>query len=188
MKRTLVLLLACSVFWAISSGAEDNTDFESLIGASGVYTLVNLHPDEAHSKLYAVNYLQDGLIPLCSKVQLLSLSRKRLTFRVEKTGREYSYDYHKAAAEPFPQHLARFFGTRCNSDKVARLGQKDQNGIKSGTVSPGMTKQGVIYAIGYPPRHVTPDLDATRWKYWKNRFATMVVVFNDAGVVTQVVQ
>jgi hypothetical protein len=34
------------------------------------YTLVNLHPDENRARLYSVNYLQAGLIPLCSRVTI----------------------------------------------------------------------------------------------------------------------
>jgi hypothetical protein len=157
-----------------------------LLGASGVYTLVNLHPDERRSTLYAVNYQQSGLIPMCSEVRIRDLTRKRLTFRVLKRNRDYYYFYHQAAAEPFEEHLLRFFGRECNLEEVGSLSEIDQTGIHEGTVLPGMTKRGVTYALGYPPRHVNPDLDTRRWTYWKNRVDRMVVVFDKFGVVTEV--
>jgi hypothetical protein len=46
--------------------------------------------------------------------------------------------------------------------------------------------QGVIFALGYPPRHVNPDLDAVTWTYWKSRFHRMIVTFDASGVVTGV--
>lgn len=157
-----------------------------LVGADGVYTLVNLHPDEARAKLYAVNYQQEGLIPLCTPVELVDLGRKRLTFRVRETGRTYDYDYHKAAVEPFPVHLQRYFGTTCNTAEVKKLGAKDREGIRKGRALPGMTRQGVIYAIGYPPPHRTPTLEADRWVYWESRFDTMAVVFDAQGRVKEI--
>jgi len=151
-----------------------------------VYTLVNLHPDEVHARLYAVNYQQTGLIPVCTEVKLLKLTRKQLVFRVIKSNKEYHYLNHQAAAEPFDRHLARFFGSNCDSNEIRSLSEVDQAGIQKGSASIGMSKQSVMYALGYPPRHVTPDLDALRWTYWKNRFIRMTVTFDEAGIATEV--
>jgi hypothetical protein len=186
MGRVLVLLglvfasAACTL-----SELRDDTG-TNLLQAPRAYTLVNLHPDERHARLYAVNYQQSGLIPLCTEVEMLELTRKRLAFRVVKTNKRYYYFNHRAAAEPFDRHLARFFGSDCDSSKVRGLSELDQDGIRKGTASAGMSKQGVIYALGYPPRHVTPDLDVPHWTYWTNRFDRMTVTFDEAGIVTEV--
>jgi hypothetical protein len=158
----------------------------NLIGAAPVYTLVNLHPDEKRSVLYAVNYQQAGLIPLCSEVVLLHLGREQLRFRVLKTGREYEYVYHEAAAEPFPSHLLRFFGADCDATEVERLSERDQAGIAAGVALQGMSKRGVILAIGYPPRHMTPDLDRNLWLYWKSRLDRFSVAFDAKRNVVEV--
>ena len=50
----------------------------------------------------------------------------------------------------------------------------------------GMTKEGVIFAIGYPPRHVNPDLDSYQWTYWKSRFNRFVVEFDDEDRVASI--
>jgi hypothetical protein len=173
----LLALLFSSCAWTTNSNA-----FSPLIGKEGVFTLVNLHPDEQRSRLYAVNYQQAGLIPLCSKVELLDLGSKRMKFRVEKTGKVYEYIYHGAAAEPFPTHLGRYFGRECNRSKVEALSQIDRTGIRRGKALVGMSRQGVTYAIGFPPRHVNPDLDAAEWTYWKSRFNRFVVEFDEGRV------
>jgi hypothetical protein len=157
-----------------------------LMQAPRVYTLVNLHPDEVRARLYTVNYQQGGLIRRCSRVELVEIDGRSLYFRVSKTGKEYRYYYHKSALEPFDQHLLKYFGSSCDPDDVRSLSDTDQAGIRKGVASAGMTKQGVIYAIGYPPPHVTPDLDATDWTYWKNRFDRMIVGFDDEGRVVEV--
>ena len=152
--------------------------------ASTVYTLTNLHPDEVKSRLYAVNYQQPGLIPRCTTVHLTRLRRKVLRFVVVESNREYEYLNHDAAAEPFNDHLLRFFGSQCDVADVERLSDADQEGIRNGEAAPGMTRQGVIYAIGYPPRHVNPSLETGDWTYWRHRFDRFIVQLDEDGVVT----
>lgn len=177
----LFMLVSTSVF-------SQGINIDTLIRKPGVYTLTNLHPDENRSKLYATNYQQHGLIPLCTEVELLERGRKRLVFRIKSSGREYYYDNHRNAREDFRINLAKYFGTDCKKNQIAKLGKTDQSGIKQGRALVGMTKQGVIYAIGYPPLSHTPTLEATTWKYWTNRFNTIDVVFSSDGVVTRVVE
>jgi hypothetical protein len=167
------------------SGVVDQSGID-LMQAPRVYTLVNLHPDEVRARLYAVNYQQSGLIPRCTEVDLIEIDGESLLFRVPETSREYHYYYHKAASEPFDQHLLKYFGSSCNPGDVRSLSDTDQAGIREGKASAGMTKQGVLYAIGYPPPHVTPDLEAKEWTYWKNRFDRMIVVFDDEGRVVEI--
>lgn len=63
------------------------------------------------------------------------------------------------------------------------LSDADREGIKTGTVTDGMSKDGVKTAWGYPARHRTPSLAENRWTYWRNRFATIAVEFEDGKVV-----
>lgn len=161
-------------------------DIESLVGQPGVYTLTNLHPDENRAKLFSVNFQQPGLIPLCTEIEILDVKNKRIDFKVKDSGREYKYLNHKTAGEDLKTNAAKYFGKECNKDKVAKLSEKDQEGIKLGKALVGMSKQGVIYAIGYPPLGRTPSTDASTWKYWFNRFNTFDVIFGSDGIVTQV--
>ena len=62
----------------------------------------------------------------------------------------------------------------------------DLKGIKKGKASKGMTKKGVMTALGYPAAHETPSLEDNQWKYWRNRFRTVVVEFNSKGIVANV--
>ena len=174
----VLLLVACAA-------APPPHAFDALVGGAEVVTLTNLHPDEARARLFAVNYQQDGLIPVCSRVTLTERTSERLTFRVEATGKVYEYYHHeKAAAEPFPDHLARTFGSACPRAALDALSATDKRGVQLGKALPGMTKQGVVFALGHPPRHVTPSLDANRWVYWTNRMNRIAVVFDASGRVT----
>jgi hypothetical protein len=177
----LVAALSLSLIACASSGPPHA--FDALIGSPGVVTLTNLHPDERRSRLFAVNYQQEGLIPVCSAVALLDRNGKRLVFSVKATGKQYEYYHHeKAAAEPFPDHLARYFGTQCPRDEIAKLPALDRRGIEQGKALVGMSKRGVVLAMGYPPPHLTPSLDADRWLYWTNRMNRVAVTFQNGRV------
>ncbi len=185
--KTLTLILAAVSAYNNASAQLIDESGTDLMEASRVYTLVNLHPDEERSRLYAVNYLQPGLIPRCAEVEPLRLRRSSFRFRVVSRDKEYEYRYHDAATEPFAAHLIRFFGQECNPEDIERLSELDQEGIRRGIASPGMTKQGIIYALGHPPRHVNPDpLDSLTWTYWESRFDRIVISSSDAGIVTSI--
>ena len=176
-----IALNACGTYEVLDEGGK------SMMNSKGVYTLTNLHPDPKRSRLYAVNYQQPSLIPLCTEVTLLAASKKVMKFTTNNTGQKYAYYYHKSAGEPLMDHLKQYFGRKCNSEKVKGMSKVDQDGIAKGIPINGMTRDGVILAMGYPPRHKTPSLDVDTWIYWKSRFGTMKVIFKD-GKVSQIIR
>ncbi len=66
------------------------------------------------------------------------------------------------------------------------LAPLDLEGVKAGKAMVGMSKDGVLAALGYPAQHRTPTLQSNEWTYWKNRFTTLVVVFDNNGIVTAI--
>jgi hypothetical protein len=189
MKRTIVLAVlfviaasGCKSMPSMGGAPTPGPAKYHLVGAPTVYTLVNLHPDEQRRRLYSVNYLQPGLIPMCTPVKIESADDREMTFRVVSTNRQYEYIVHKSLVDPFPKHLDKYFGTKCDANKAASMSTVDAQGIRSGTVSMGMTKPAVVLALGYPPEHATPSLESNTWTYWKNRFGTKQVMFTDGKV------
>lgn len=67
---------------------------------------------------------------------------------------------------------------------LGNLSSKDLKGVKQGKALKGMSKQGVMTALGYPAAHRTPSLDENEWIYWANRFKTKAVIFNESGKVS----
>src|SRR5437867_10393653 len=112
MPGVIVLLVLALVF-ADRTAAVAADATSPLVGASGVYTLVNLHPDEQRHRLYSVNYQQSGLIPRCSKVAIESVDKRKMTFRLEG-GPEYEYVFHNSLRDPIPKHLDKVFGKKCD--------------------------------------------------------------------------
>ena len=149
------------------------------VGGSERYTLVNLHPDK--SRLYDVNYQERGFIPLCTQVRIDEQDKKVVRFTVLSTGQRYEYVHHHVIPD-FQANVDRVFGYSCEQGHANTLSPLDQQGIREGRALPGMTKKGVLLAIGYPPEHATPDLASNDWKYWTGKFSTMVVEFQDDRV------
>lgn len=184
MKRYARLAVAFAALTLAQPGIARDIEY-ALIGAPGVVTLVNLHPDEKNRRLYSVNYQQDGLLALCTKVRITAVTHKAMTFELADGGRKYEYNFHDTLRQEIPKHLDQFFGKTCPKKQADSLGSVDRQGIKEGRALPGMTRAGVILAIGYPPEHATPSLDSSVWKYWRNRFATTLIHF-EGGKVARV--
>jgi hypothetical protein len=144
-----------------------------------LYTQTNLHPDTARRRLYSINYQLTGLIPICTRVRVTELDDERMSFVAN--GVEYDYRFRpEYMTEGLATHLERYFGDGC--DPGDSLGEADREGIAAGRVEPGMTKAGVLKALGYPPPHATPDLASPQWRYWRNRFDTFIVHFDGDAV------
>jgi hypothetical protein len=185
MKKTLLLTLLLISSYSLAKSKEVlDANGVDMLTADKVYTIVNLHPDEQNSRLYTVNYQLPSLLPRCTEIKVKKFSRKKFIFEVPTRGKTYTYIYHKAAAEDLKDHLKLYFGTSCDEAKVKRMSKKDQEGIKIGRPILGMTREGVLLAMGRPPKHVNPILDTYEWMYWKNKFARTAVTFNDQGIVT----
>lgn len=191
MRRLIIGgLLAFLVSSPSFAGKRDLVDADgvNLMKLDTVYTLSNLHPDDVHARLYAVNYQQSGLIPVCTAVKLDKKNKKVLKFTVKDSGRQYQYIYHKAAAEKLAPHLLNYFGKSCPKAALKALKGVDKKGVEMGKALTGMSKAAVLLALGKPPKHVNPTPKTMqRWTYWSNRFNRFVVVFDDRDRVAQLI-
>jgi hypothetical protein len=148
---------------------------------------VNLHPDQKRKVLYALNYQLPDMIPMCAKVKIEDIGKKEIEFVYQGKTYSYLWDKHtKKAGQSLEQNFKQYFGTSCDTAKVATLSQSDQNGIKSGQPKVGMTKEGILFTMGRPPIHATPSLEGNTWMYWSNKWSRRAIDFDDKGVVTQI--
>lgn len=187
MYKKILMLFAIT---AAATGVNNLASAEDSIFIKGaeVYTLSNLHPDPTKMRLYSTNYQLPGLlIERCTKITIKSIKKKKMIFTVP-SGTEYTYLWQKYAIDPLPEHLKLFFGAECDASAPEKLSEIDQKGVKRGTPYVGMSKQGVLYALGYPPKHVNPDAETMdSWTYWSNKFNRFIVHFNDeTGLVDEI--
>jgi hypothetical protein len=149
--------------------------------------LANLHPDLNRHLLYTINYQLPSLIPVCADVTVTEVHGKSLYFLYQEQEFELKYDsFSKDAGVSFQKAAQTYLGPACDKAKMQTLGKLDQEGIRIGRPKVGMTREGVLFAMGRPPFHVNPNLDVPEWHYWKNRFATELVEFDEQGKVIEI--
>ncbi len=180
--------LATALFALTSCQAgAGSAEMEGVFSTGSTYYLrTNLHADLSRRQMYSTNYLQATLLPIGSEVSIDKVNAKRIQFTMLATAQTFTYSRDKHLQESFVSNLERYFGTTDESGSVSSMSDVDQEGIKAGKAMVGMTKAGVILAIGYPPDHATPSTDSSSWQYWKNRWVTRLVHFDDDGIVTSV--
>ena len=139
-----------------------------------LYTQVTMWSDKG--KVIGTNYSVSSIIPINSKVQVLSVGSSSIIFKIN--GQEIKYDVaSKYTKVDSTQMLDRLFGQ--SSVDLSKYDQKIQTNILEGIVARGMSKEEVLLARGYPPFHETASTEENTWKYWRNRWTTGTVTFKD---------
>ncbi len=164
-----------------------------------VYTRNNIHIiDEVVGGRIESRASYTGWVGPMAGHRMLPVNSPVVVGRYFKHGREYGFMLHRPNGEDifFEYNLRRmrmpwrtYVNRITSSDKVSLDGFSDidQEGIKKGEPLIGMTKKGVITALGIPAAHETPDLDNNKWVYWRKRFGRrMLIEFDRNGRVARV--
>jgi hypothetical protein len=132
-----------------------------------------------------VNYQVGTLIPVGTRAHITEAGGNRVTFEAEgHPPLTVVFKYGRKALS-FDEYLDRLL-VRDDPRRTLPAGNVRAL-VEAGEVEPGMTRDQVIMALGYPPAHRTPSLSAPTWTYWQNRWITMVVAF-DGDRVSRVVR
>lgn len=70
--------------------------------------------------------------------------------------------------------------------KMAAFAPAVREAILAVKVMPGMTREQVLMALGYPVASENPSLDAPVWRYWRDSWSEFKVNFDDKGLVKTV--
>lgn len=153
----------------------------------------NLHADLVYNKVSSVNYqLQGELIPWGTEVRITRVEGRRLVFEDVAKNRRYSYEFHwkTKMTVPLADHLDRIFlkSSEELKQQVEGLSEIDKDGIYEGRVKLGMSREGVLVAIGYPPEFANPEelMSDRDWLYWVNRHSKVVISFGRDGLVNRI--
>jgi hypothetical protein len=154
------------------------------------YLCCNLHYDKR--EITDMNYLRGKVIPFGSRVQILAVGEDRVEFEAPGEQPITLVLQYGAERMSMDEYLDRIFlvddpYTRLPKlppdAKRAREVDRTRRLVEEGTISVGMTRAEVLMAIGYPPAHRTPSLDASPWRYWVDPSDTFDVYF-DGDVVS----
>lgn len=175
ITRTLAILAALAVVAGCGTSPIKRTEGKT------VYTQINLWVNgDEH---LTTNYRAGWRLPVNSKVRILDTSGDAIDVRVADSGRTFAItNVAKYSGQNIQSIYDRYFAP--SPHDLDGFGRSEAQAIRNGKVEEGMRKQAVIAARGYPPAHQTPSTDADQWKYWRTRFNTILVRFDNGRVST----
>ena len=191
MKRARNLLCYSGVLGLALSVCLVGADFAAAQGTGAVsYLKYNIHYQQQSRDARAsyANWTdpKEGhmILPVNTQVEigryrggfsLVALpAKKEIYFEYDQKNMRMTQEQYLAIiTSPTPVQLDAFSGL-------------DRKGILDGKAYVGMSKSGVMAALGYPAAHRTPSPDGNTWVYWKNRFRNFAVQFDDKGLVAGV--
>ena len=127
------------------------------------------------------NYAEGGkrVIPAGTPVKVTGYGRYRVKVQVDgqkqEIGNDYSRDLDNAA------FAARYVVREDPGAAIATWPAKVQQAVRQSKVAPGMTREQVITALGYPISSENPDLESALWRYWLDSFSEFQLHFDAQG-------
>ena len=156
------------------------------------FTKYNIHTqgkDATTFKASYANYTDPGtghvIIPLGTEIQVTKHGWRGFVFTYDSGSKKVTFEYHKKRMGMGMDEYIELITTP-KTVSYSGLSKQDKKGIADGKAYKGMTRKGVMAALGYPAVHKTPSLDSKTWVYWTNRFRTIAVDFDDHGKVSRV--
>jgi len=148
------------------------------------YLCCNLRTDG--SWISDINYAEAGkrMIAVGTPVKATSYGRYRVYVELDGGKQAIGNDYSRnLSMDAFAQ---RYIVPADPKAKMASYPEKVREAIKTARLRPGMTREQVVMAVGYPVSSETPNLDAPVWRFWLSSFAEFQVIFDDAGRVKDI--
>lgn len=134
-------------------------------------------------KFNDANYQSAGkFIPLGTPVQVLRMTDVDVTFIDTNTNRSFTW-VKRYARVPLASLLKVWLMEEDPHKVVNGFSENIRSLIYKGKIEVGMTKQQVIFALGFPPQHRTPSTSLDIWTYWEK--GPYTVHFNE-GVVASI--
>lgn len=133
-----------------------------------------------------INYAESGkhILAVGTPVKATGYGRYRVYVDIDggkqAIGNDYSRDL---AMEAFAQ---RYVVPADPKQKLASYPAKVREAITSARLMPGMTREQVLMAVGYPISSENPQLDAKIWRFWLTSFSEFQVVFDGKDRVKEI--
>ncbi len=196
-KQGLLALLLGSIVVACcscksneaSSAPSDSSQTVAARADTDVYNKYNVHyiSEKGKNKASYANWTDwpgHGILSYNSKIRVDSLG-KTIDLVDVSTGKVIEMEFHSGRMGMSAKEYVDLI-TSPTPVNYEGLSDVDRQGIQAGKAMVGMSKQGVLVALGYPAKHQTPSIDQNRWVYWKGRFETYAVEFDNGGKVASI--
>ena len=132
------------------------------------------------------NYAENDkrVVPVGTPVSVTGYGRHRVNVRIDGERQAIGNDYSRDIG--LADFARRYVVTEDPAAKIAGYPAKIQDAIKRAKITPGMTREQVLMALGYPISSENPDLSADLWRYWMSSFAEFQVQFDGNGRVREI--
>lgn len=174
------LLLSVALALCVSSGqSASEPSGESFKKGDKAYLKFSLYQEK--NRHLTTNYRRGTLLPVNTEVEFIKSSGKTLELLVLPSNDKLTIENVKDFSG---ENIDGIIARTLSKTKVDLSGftETERRNIQNGSITLGMTKEAVVKAIGYPPKHKTPSLQSNEWRYWMHRFATYAVTFKDNKV------
>lgn len=148
------------------------------------YLCCNMRTDG--SWISDINYAGGGLrlLPAGTPVTITGYGRHRVRVEIDgqrqALGNDYSRDLSRA------EFARRYVLEEDPRERLQTAPEKIQQAIRQARATPGMSREQVIMALGYPVTSENPDLDFDLWRYWRDSFAEFQIHFDQDGHVVDI--
>jgi len=192
-KSSLRLLVSIVFALSLVFTVKGVADAETAV----LYTRYNLHVEtqerNSGAPVYVASYANyiyppSGLLLLPPNTRIL-VAQEHKPYRIEILDKNIQvvFEYHPGRMKmDFDQYIKKIASPK--PVDLKGLTALDKKGVEEGRALIGMTKRGVMTALGYPAAHRTPSLESNLWTYWKDRYRTFRVQFGTNGKVVEIVE
>jgi hypothetical protein len=146
------------------------------------YTAVNIWYEQPE-KIYTTNYHRGAILPAGTKVTIKDIDSKEIVFDdQDKVRYKIIYLEQHSPGVSLRDHFDRYFtemDPMRSGGPFEKFTKSERDAITTGVIVEGMRKEAVLMSYGYPPSIGTHSLESGAWKYWQNRFRSILVQFKD---------
>ena len=167
----------CPSTWAAKGVAASTPEGQTLYTQFSLFHEANVH--------LTTNYRKGILVPINTEVKFVKASKSNIVVTLPDGQNLTVINIEGFSGEKIDGIFTRTFAAK--PVDLSQFSEDEKRAIISGEVKKGMSKPAVILALGYPPKHKTPNLQMNQWRYWQNRFVTFMVYFEN-DKVTKIVQ
>ena len=134
-----------------------------------------------------INYDEQGtrIVPVGTPARITAYDFR--FFKLELGGKPQRINNDYSRNITLVEFAQRYVVAEDPKQKMAAFAAPVREAIAAGKLMPGMTREQVLMAIGYPIASENPALDAPTWRYWRDSWSEYQVNFDDKGLVKSVI-
>ena len=140
-------------------------------------------------KIVATNYHVGTIMAAGTKITIEEVDEESISFKDENGTKYRIVIVVKHNNVPGPALAQRLFGAAdpmAADGRFKKFTKEEQDNIRAGYLVKGMSKEAVLMAYGYPPTIRTANTDLNIWTYWKNRWVTRIIRFDESNRVSDI--